>query len=463
MLQLSAVVLVVICLLSCASASGETYPAGYVAGNIVPLNENSAWSWFSEPRAIIHKNKLIAGSVRAVETYRSGRDDPNWGNIEVAVLDIETGKVAKTILDKHFEQDDHDDPAFLVLPDDRILAVYSRHAAERKAFMRISEPNDPLKWGEIKTVETPGKDARPFSGDNVCYSNLFRMPDGRIYDFYRGFGYDPNYMYSDDNGNTWTYGGRLLAGKDGYGPYMKYAYDGDRTIHFIATEDHPRNYDNSLYHGYLRDEQICFSDGKPLAKLSHTTDASTTSWDLTKVFPGDPDNVPWMTDIQLDKDQHPYIAFSVQKDGKAKPKGEGGFDHRFFYGRFDGSKWNIHEMAYAGTRLYRGEDDYTGLAALHPNDPDTVFISTDADPATGKPLISTTDNRRHHELFRGRTRDGGKTWNWTPITANSVNDNIRPIVPRWNDPRTALIWLRGESRNNHGEWSTTISALILDK
>ena len=436
-------------------------PTPMLAGKIIPLNENAAYSWFSEPRAIVHDDKLIVGSVRAVDTFRSGQNDPTWGSVEVSVCDLKTGTAKTIVLHRYFDQDDHDDPAFLPLPDNRLLALYSKHAIERKAYARISEPNNPLAWGDPIVIETPGKDSRPFSGDNVTYSNLFRFPNGRIYDFYRGFGYDPNYMFSDDDGRTWKYGGRLLIGKNGYGPYVKYAYDGEGTLHFLATEDHPRNYDNSIYHGSLRDGQICDSYGKPLAKLSVTTDASLASWDLTKVFAGDGDNVAWMCDIKLDREKHPYITFSVQKDGKGMPKGEAGFDHRFFYGRFDGKQWSVNELAYAGTRLYRGEDDYTGLAMLDPDDPEIVYISTNAIPTTGAPLISSVDNQRHHELFRGKTADGGKTWKWEPLTANSVFENVRPIVLRWNE-KTVLVWMRGGYFNNRGQWTTTISAMILN-
>jgi hypothetical protein len=118
-------------------------------------------------------------------------------------------------------------------------------------------------------------------------------------------------------------------------------------------------------------------------------------------------------------------------------------------------------MAYAGTRLYAGEDDYTGLAALDPNDPNVVTISTDADPAAGTPLVSAADRKRHRELFRGTTGDAGQTWRWQAITANSTVDNLRPLVPHWNDPRTALVWMRGTYANNHGEWYTAVVALIL--
>jgi hypothetical protein len=43
--------------------------------------------------------------------------------------------------------------------------------------------------------------------------------------------------------------------------------------------------------------------------------------------------------------------------------------------------------------------------ALDPNDPDQVVISTNADPGTGQPLISQSDEQRHWELFDGRTSD----------------------------------------------------------
>jgi hypothetical protein len=433
----------------------------FVAGKLITLNDNAAWSWFMDERVIVDKGKLIVGSARAVGKYNTHQSDPNWGNIEVSVYDITTGEVGRIILHRHLEQDDHDSPAFLVLPDGRYLAVYSKHGVERRVYYRVSEPGNPLTWTEKKVFVTPGKDSRPFSGDNVTYSNLFRMPNGRIYNFHRGFSHYPNYIYSDDNGQTWTYGGCLLKGRDGYSPYLKYAYDNKGTIHFIVTEDHPREYDNSIYHGFLRDEQIHLSDGKPVAKLSRTTEPSIAAWDLTRVFPGDVDNVAWTLDIELDGQGRPYIAFSVQKDGRGLPRGKGGMDLRYYYGRWDGSQWHVHEMAYAGTRLYPGEDDYPGLVALNPNDPNTVYISTDADPATGEPLISAADGRRHYELIQGTTIDGGKTWRWTPITANSKVDNIRPIVPKWGDSRTIIVWMRGSYKSNRGEWDTAAVAVVL--
>jgi hypothetical protein len=427
---------------------------------LIELNDNGAWSWFMDERAIVNDGKLVVGSIRAVGECNANLSDPNWGNLEIAVYDIETGRADKRVAHSRFEQDDHDVPAFMVLPDGRYLAVYSRHAVERRVYYRFSDPGDPLSWNPARMFETHGSD-KSYGGDNVTYSNLFRTADGRILNIHRGFEHDPNYMYSDDDGETWTYGGRLLRGRDGYSPYLKYAFDGKETVHFIVTEDHPRKYDNSIYHGYLREGQIYHSDGTFLNEISTSTDTAVSAWDLTKVFSGDPDNVAWTVDIELDDQKRPYAALSVQKDGRGLPPTQGGEDHRFHYARWDGAQWTTHEMAYAGKRLYPFEDDYTGLVALDPHNPDIAYISTNADPVTGEPLISSADNQRHHELFRGTTSDKGKTWSWQPITANSTYDNLRPLVPKWEDERTAVVWMRGSYKANHGEWTTAVVALIL--
>jgi hypothetical protein len=446
--------------LAAAAAGAADLPANYVAGALVRLNDNGAWSWFMDERVIVHNGKLIAGSVRAIGNFKNSAD-PNWGNVELAVYDLASGDVQRTVLHQHFEQDDHDGPALLPLPDGRLLAVYTKHGVERRMYWRISEPNDPLAWGAVSEMETPGKDAPNFRGDNVTYSNLFHLPSGRILNIFRGFDFDPNYMYSDDLGRTWKYGGRLLKGRDGYSPYLKYAYDGEGTIHFIATEDHPRNFDNSVYHGYIRDGGIYDSDGRLRGKVSETTDVEIHTWDVTKMFPGDPDNVGWVIDLELDARKHPYAIFSVQKDGRGLKPRQGGMDHRFHYARWDGTQWRQREIAYAGTRLYPFEDDYTGLAALDPNNPDILYISTDAHPVTGASLVSKADGKRHREIFRGTTRDGGGTWAWEPITANSNADNLRPLVPKWKDPRTALVWMRGIYTHNRGQWTTAVVATIL--
>ena len=394
------------------TASGSAnveYPDEYVGGALVRLNDNGAWSWFMDPRAIIDEGKLIAGSVRAVGSNQANESDPRWGNVEVSVYELATGRVATTVLHPHLEQDDHDAPAFLIRRDGSYLAVYSKHAVERRMYYRISEPHNPLAWGPAAVIETPGENAAR-AGNNDTYANLFRMPDGRVFNFFRGFGHD---------------------------------------------------YDNSLYHGYLQGDTIHHSNGAVVGTLNTTTEKKIATWELTKVFQGTPDDVAWMADIELDRDAHPYVLFSTQIDGRGLPRGQGGMDLRYHYARWDGTSWHTEEIAQAGRRLYAGEDDYSGLGALDPKNPDVMYISTDADPVSGDPLVSHADRKRHYELFRGQRDARLGKWTWAPFTRNSTADNLRPVIPAWNDPRTALVWMRGTYVHNHGEWTTSMVAAII--
>src|SRR3972149_8509933 len=65
--------------------------ANFVAGNLITLNDNGAWSWFMDERAIVQNGKLIVGSVRAVGNFESGRESADWGNVEGGVHDIDAG------------------------------------------------------------------------------------------------------------------------------------------------------------------------------------------------------------------------------------------------------------------------------------------------------------------------------------------------------------------------------------
>lgn len=158
--------------------------------------------------------------------------------------------------------------------------------------------------------------------------------------------------------------------------------------------------------------------------------------ELTRVFAGDENHVAWTVDLHLDAQGRPYTGYSVQVDNDPE-------DLRYRYALWDGTSWNDHHMAFAGSSLYAKEADYSGLIALHPDNRSTVYISADAHPATGKPLLSKADGKRHYEIFCGRTPDGGVSWKWSPVTRNSEVDNIRPVVPRWKPDRTILLWLRG--------------------
>jgi len=422
-----------------AACLGAVPSEAAIPKGLMLLNDNGGWCWFQDERAIIHDGKLIVGSV----AHRHGTDGRDrHGNIELTILDLGRRAVdGIVVLHPHLEADDHDAPALLVLPDGRLLAVYARHGTDKWIRYRITDkPDDPLAWGPEQHIERPA---------GVTYSNVFRLSaqgrQGRIYDFYRGENWNPNFVVSDDDGQTWQYGGHLVVFKGR--PYVKYASDGVDTIHFVTTEHHPRNYDNSIYHAYLRDGVIYATDGR---RIQPVIAGPIRPEQATRVFPGDADNVAWPIDLHLDDRGQPWCVYSVQKNRSSQ-------DLRYRYARWDGRQWNDHALAFAGSALYEREADYSGLAALDPRNPDVVYVSTNADPVLGTPLISAADGRRHYEIFKAVTDDGGAEWTFTPITKDSTVDNLRPIVPV-GEP-TVLLWLRG-TYSTYTDYDLDVVALI---
>lgn len=416
----------------------------------IVLNDDGGWCWFQDERALVDGSRLIFGSVAA-----GVRDPERKGDIELTTYDLVTGETSRFELHDQLELDDHDAPALAVLPDGRYLAVYARHGSDRSVRSRASiRPEDTTEWSPEWVHEVDEAE------NGVTYSNVFMKPDfeggGTLVNFHRGKDWDPNWLVSDDLGRTWSYGGQVLGGPGR--PYLRYAFDERRSIHFIATEQHPRDFDNSIYHGIWRNGRVLRSNGK----LAADKGVVARPEDLTRVFEGGPERVAWTVDLEIDAGGNPYAAFSVQVDGAGLPGGEGGADHRYYYARWNGLAWTCHALAYAGSRLYAGEDDYTGLVALDPEEPDVVFISTDADPLTGEPLVSQADGERHHEIFRGETEDGGASWSWQAVTRDSALDNIRPVVPRSHGMTSALLWLRGTYRS-YTDYDLAVVGLILPR
>lgn len=133
-----------------------------------------------------------------------------------------------------------------------------------------------------------------------------------------------------------------------------------------------------------------------MTQLSDSTAASVKPTDLTLVFRGDSENVAWTTDVRLDAAERPLILFTVQKnDGDKKAHAHlGGADLRFMFACWEGGAWRVMQAAHAGSCLYAPEVDYTGLGVLHPTLPNVMFISTNARPDTGEPLVSAVTGRR---------------------------------------------------------------------
>lgn len=425
----------------------------------VLINDNGAWCWFQDERALVDpaNNTLLVGSVAAPE---GPGGEGRGGNIEVAVLDLATGESRVHVLHGQLESDDHNVPALLIRPDGRYLAMYAKHKTDNYSRWRVSvRPHDASEWEPEQVFDW----TELADGRGATYSNLHRLAaESRTYNFVRAINDDPSLMVSDDDGTTWNYGGKLFTRtKVGYvNGYTRYSSNGTDRIDLITTDHHPRDYNNSVYHGYVQGDALHAADGRVVGKPVIGS-AGVNQNMLTTIFAagteinGDVLTHGWTSDLRRQGNQLAAILTCRANDVNGALERVQQLDvddHRLLYARFDGSVWALHPLAVAGPGYLPHEQEYTGLGAVDPYDLDHVYISAPVDPRSGEP----TD---HYEIYSGRTADGGASWDWEAVTAGSGSDNLRPMVVPGDETVHAVCWFRGSMRSSQA-FETEIVAVL---
>ncbi len=407
-------------------------------GPLITFNDNGGWCWYQDERAVVDSKagKLVIGSV----AFGGNRN----GNVEAVVYDL----AAKTKIGPSklgtLSVDDHNAPALIVRPDGGYAAMWAGHNENCNSYFSTFNGTS---WAAQKTFDWTSQGC-PWSR-KVTYANMWYLGTDLV-SFVRSIDTSPSYLISKDNGASWTYGGRLTSTATvGYvAGYYKYWGNNTDRIDFVGTEAHPRDNNNSLYHGYVKDGKVHNSAGTVIDQ----TLADKSAQDITKytkVFAtgGTVGSVKitnaWNSDLVRYADGTIGLIWTGRVGSKAN--NDSVTDLRLLYARFDGTAWKLTYLVQAGPKLYGDEQDYTGLGALDPDDPTTIFISTPYDPST-----DTLKSGAKREIWRGTTCDNGATFKWTPVTANSTKDNYRPIVPKWDAEHRALLWMRGEYRTAQG-------------
>ena len=396
-----------------------------VNGDLIQFSSNGAWCWYQDERAVVDtvNNKIIIASNKTSN-----------GHDYVDIYDIATGTTQNYDLGS-IGSDDHNTPGLLIRPDGKYLAMFAKHNSDKITHYKTFSTGS---WSADQTFDW---NTQPGGADfNTTYSNVYYLSaEDRTYDLSRGNGHGgQNFLISSDQGDTWNYGGFLTSNANiGYvNGYFKYCSNGVDRIDFICTEYHPRDFNTSIYHGYIENGQTFKSDGT-LVDTTIFDKNPTTPQDYTPAFQANTElngltmTHCWNTDVQRYSDGTIATIVTARTNTSSDNP-----THAFIYCRYDGSTWSSTYLGNAGLKLYNSEQDYTGLAAMHPNTPDIIYISTTYDPRDNTFLTK-------HEIFKGVTRDAGETWTWTAITENSTMDNLRPIVPMWKNYKTALIWFRG--------------------
>lgn len=288
--------------------------------------------------------------------------------------------------------DDHNGPAFMVRPAGKYLAQWTGHNANYLSYFRVFDGNT---WGpqtnfNWTTVGAAGQ-------EQASYSNPHYLPaENRAYTFVRAMdNRSPHILVSTNYGDTWSYYGKLVRPSTnfsvGYNPgYFRYSDNGVDRIDFICTEAHPRDYTTSIYHGYISNSMSFKTDGTVVDSNLNDTNC-LFSYSFTPVFtngtilpPGMTNYRCWNDDVQRFADGtieciisariNQNVSYGYPDDNRINP------NHSFFFCRYDGTKWTPKYLCQAGTRLYLSEADYVGLGCLSPNDPNTIYISTQYDP-----------------------------------------------------------------------------------
>jgi hypothetical protein len=422
----------------------DTFPAGWTRGEVTVFNENGGWTWYNDERVVVdvEGGKLVVGSAAS-----SASSQTQNTNIEVVIHDLASGQNTKKSLGTLSYSDDHNNPGIVVKAPGKYFFAYAHHNVDCNTYWANYDNGSWSQtqiygWGQHGCTTNPKKDA-------VTYNNIWKLSsENKIYNFVRSIQTSPSFLLSEDDGATWSLAGRLTASPQvGYNAgYYKYWGNGVDRIDFFATESHPRDSNTSVYHGYVK-------GGKSYDSLGTEVDANifdTMAPEITKftrvfqaggMLGGASLKRLWNFDVARYDDGTVGVLWQG-RENECADKNNCDPKHHFAYSRFDGTAWKSTRLVKGGRTLYRNksdwwEEDYLGGAALAPDDPHVIYVSTNVDPR------DETKEYPVNEIWKGVTCDDGATFTWSPMTMNSEDENLRPAVPKWNASNSALLWFRG--------------------
>lgn len=399
------------------------------------LTGDGAWCWFADPRALRHVN-AVTGSDK---TYIGYIDVA--GSIQAVQYDHVTQERKQVRVRAGFQQDDHNNPTFLALPDGRVMIFYSEHSTTPYIYYRVTtQPDDLETLGPEKIIDTTGY-------GNTTYPSPFVLTDQPDYFYllWRGVNWHPTvarFTLPDPEGDVscnmepkQIVDSRCHEQETGKRPYAKYETNGKDKIMMTYTYTHPDNMTpNSLYYSYLDVNTLTLhgADGHQLADLNRgplkLDNNETDPAHLVDRLPGIRN---WNWDIAPDKEGCPVILFVRINADKDR--------HHYCYAKWSGSDWQITPLADGGRWFHQNEERelcYSGGMSLDHNDPSTVYISI---PVQGK-------YGEVFEIHQCVIADDGSICNIDQVTENSTQNNVRPFVVRHASPGEPydVIWMHGD-------------------
>lgn len=397
------------------------------------LTEEGAWCWFADPRAISYENE--EGTINA--TYIGYIDI--HGNIKATQINHLTNTTNEVLIRSWFQPDDHDNPTFLVLPDERIMVFYSRHTDESCFYYRVSQ-----KPGDITTL---GREVRLETDHNTTYPSPFILSDDpdHIYLCWRGIGWHPtvarltlpdkNDVVQFDRGPYQIV--QSQKGNKGVRPYAKYMSNGKDKIYLAYTTTHPDNQPfNYIYFNYIDIQTLDLKDikGQPLATIGSGTlhEVEATSAYKNRYPNAVVEDAPfrnWLWEISVQDENKPVIAMvRISEDKKS---------HDYYHVRWNGHEWQKTYLSNAGGHFHQTPDIekcYSGGMAIDKANPAIIYGSV---PVNGK-------HGNIYELKKFTVDDGAKLVSSKQLTFDSPKNNVRPFAITHTKNDLRLAWMHGD-------------------
>ena len=426
--------LFLICCLFAAIGTVRTVAAGF------PLASEGAWCWFADPRALHYANEsgtIDASYVGYIDVH---------GNIKATQVNFLTGERNEVLVRSNFQPDDHNNPTFLVLPDERVLIIYSRHTDEPAFYYRVSrKPGDITTLGEEKCIRTE---------NNTTYPSPFILSDDpeHFYLCWRGIGWHPTIAklsLPDENDEVRVeWGPYQMVQSTGARPYAKYCSNGKDKIFMTYTTGHPDNeMPNFVYFnvinlqarrdvaGLVVTEPVLEDvEGRRLSVIAEGKFNVDKTQEYKDRYPRTVVDAPadrrdWVWQVGADIDGQPVIALTRISGDKKQ--------HEYFYARWTGGTWCLTELADGGGHFHSSDIEhcYSGGMAVDPENADVVYLSV---PTMGK-------HGRVYELWRYTLDVSGKIVEKEQITRDSPKNNVRPyVLPGSERTELRLAWMNGD-------------------
>lgn len=412
-------------------APAKRSAASTFEGNVI--SPKGAWCWFADPRALHYEN-----AANTIKNTYIGYIDVH-GNIKATQHNFLSGETNEVLIRSYFQPDDHNNPTFLVLPDERVMVFYSRHTDEACFYYRVSR-----KPGDITTF---GDEIKIPTANNTTYPSPFILSDdpNNIYLCWRGINWHPTIAKisipdAQDKVNV-VWGPYQMVQSTAARPYAKYFSNGKDKIFMTYTTGHPDNENpNYVYFNYVDVKTLQLKDVKgtvlsTIANGVHNVSATST---YNNNFPSAVvDNQTfrnWVWQTAIDKDGMPVIAMVQISNDKNT--------HLYYYAKWTGTTWRKTFLANGGGKFHQTaglELCYSGGLAIDESNPDIVYCSV--------PVAGTYGTV--YEIFKYTIGADGTVTSTQAVTTNSRLNNSRPyVVTNSGNSPLKLTWMYG----NYYDW-----------